>query len=169
MKLRATSVSPIKNEPQWMRLVFCLSKMLGGRCVEMKIIIRGLCPLIQVFDMDNSLRFYCDLLGFEIVQKAEGGGWAWLRHGTAELMLNTAYDDDERPEKPDPARSLGHQDTSLFIGCPNIDSAYEYFHSKGVNVSKPKVAWYGMKQMSVKDPDGFEICFQWKAETHPAS
>ena len=132
----------------------------------MEINMRGLCPLIQVFDMDNSLHFYCELLGFEIVEKAAGGGWAWLRHGNAELMLNTAYDEGERPEKPDPARLFGHQDTSLFIGCPDVDSAYEYLHAKGVNVSKPKVAWYGMKQIYLKDPDGFGICFQWKAEQH---
>ena len=129
----------------------------------MTITMRGLCPLIQVFDMDRSLRFYCDLLGFDIVEKATGGGWAWLRHGDAELMLNTAYDDGERPENPDPTRMLGHEDTGLFIGCPNVDGAYEYLRTKGVDVSKPKVAWYGMKQMYLKDPDGFGICFQWKA------
>lgn len=129
----------------------------------MAIEMRGLCPLIQVFDMDISLHFYCDLLGFEIVQKAEKGGWAWLRHGTAELMLNGAYDDGERPSEPDSARSLGHQDTSLFIGCPDVDGAYQTLRAKGLNVSMPKVAWYGMKQMSLKDPDGFEICLQWKA------
>ena len=125
--------------------------------------MRGLCPLIQVFDMGASLRFYCDLLGFEIVQKAEGGGWAWLRHGNAELMLNTAYEDGDRPQNPDPKRVFGHQDTCVFIGCPDVDAAYEYLSGKGVDVSKPKVAWYGMKQMYLKDPDGFGICFQWKA------
>jgi glyoxylase I family protein len=129
----------------------------------MAIEMRGLCPLIQVFDMDVSLRFYCDVLGFEVLEKAKGGGWAWLRCGDAELMLNTAYDDDERPEKPDPARWHGHQDTSLFIGCPDVDAACEYLQSKGVKVSQPKVAWYGMKQMYLTDPDGFGICFQWKA------
>lgn len=130
----------------------------------MGIEMRGLCPLIQVFDMDTSLRFYCDALGFEIVQKAPGGGWAWLRHGDAELMLNTAYDDGERPPNPDPARLLGHEDTGLFIGCPDVDGAYEELRAKGVEVSKPKVAHYGMKQMYLKDPDGFGICLQWKAE-----
>ncbi|HKW15978.1 MAG TPA: VOC family protein [Terriglobales bacterium] len=129
----------------------------------MKIEMRGLCPLIQVFDMDTSLHFYCDLLGFEVVQKAEGGGWAWLRHGSAELMLNTLYEDRERPEKPDPKRVFAHHDTGLFIGCPDVDGAYEHLRSKGVDVAEPKVAWYGMKQMYFKDPDGFEICFQWKA------
>ena len=137
----------------------------------MAIDMRGLCPLIQVFDMDASLRFYCDVLGFEIVGKAAGGGWAWLRHGGAELMLNTAYDDDERPAQPDPARMLGHKDTGLYIGCPDIDAAHEYLRARGVDASEPKIAWYGMKQMYLKDPDGFEICFQWKAEvdTKPSS
>jgi glyoxylase I family protein len=127
--------------------------------------MRGLCPLIQVFDMDTSLRFYCDLLAFEIVEKAAGGGWAWLRSGEAELMLNTAYDDGERPDQPDPSRLQWHRDTGLFIGCPDVDAAYEHLRAKGVKVSKPKVAWYGMKQMYLTDPDGFGICFQWKART----
>src|SRR5256885_17106795 len=112
----------------------------------MQIKMRGLCPLIQVFDMDNSLRFYCELLGFEIVEKAAGGGWAWLRHGTAELMLNTAYDEGERPEKPDAVRCLAHQDTGLFIGCPDVAAANEFLRWKGADVSKPKGAWDGSKQ-----------------------
>ncbi len=44
--------------------------MFGRRRFEMEINMRGLCPLIQVFDMGNSLRFYCELLGFEIVEKS---------------------------------------------------------------------------------------------------
>ena len=129
----------------------------------MAIEMRGLCPLIQVFDMDTSLHFYCDLLGFEVAEKAEKGGWAWLRHGDAELMLNTAYEEGERPDRPDSARLLGHQDTTLFIGCPDVDGTYKYLRAKGADVSRPKIAWYGMKQMSLKDPDGFEVCLQWKA------
>ena len=50
-------------------------------------------------------------------------------------MLNTPYDDGERPEKPDPTRLLEHQDTGLFIGCPDVDGAYEYLLAKGVDVS----------------------------------
>src|SRR6266705_2688819 len=53
----------------WTREEFFGGKMFGRRRFEMEINMRGLCPLIQVFDMDNSLRFYCELLGFEIVEK----------------------------------------------------------------------------------------------------
>ena len=57
----------------------------------MPIAIRGLCPLIQVFDMPTSLRFYRDVLGFAEVSKSGTGDdvhWAWLRHGDADVMLN---------------------------------------------------------------------------------
>ena len=39
----------------------------------MGIEIKGLCPLIQVFDMPRSLRFYHDILGFEIVNDSGKG------------------------------------------------------------------------------------------------
>lgn len=55
----------------------------------MPVAIRRLCPLLQVFDMPTSLRFYRDVLGVAEVSKS-GQDWAWLRHGGADLMLNTA-------------------------------------------------------------------------------
>lgn len=33
----------------------------------------------------------------------------------------------------------------------------------GVDVKPPTVAPYGMKQLYVRDPDGYTLCFQWRA------
>jgi glyoxylase I family protein len=33
----------------------------------------------------------------------------------------------------------------------------------------PRVAWYGMKQLYLTDPDGFEICFQWAEKTQASA
>jgi hypothetical protein len=33
----------------------------------------------------------------------------------------------------------------------------------GIEAREPAVAPYGMKQLYLKDPDGYELCFQWKA------
>jgi hypothetical protein len=33
-----------------------------------------------------------------------------------------------------------------------------------VRVKEPVVSGYGMKQMYVRDPDGYALCFQWAAE-----
>ena len=38
---------------------------------------------------------------------------------------------------------------------------YHHLRSNNVDVEPPKVAPYGMKQLWVKDPDGFTVCFQW--------
>jgi glyoxylase I family protein len=132
----------------------------------MAIDVRGMTPLIQVYDMPTSLAFYCDILGFEVhnsSQPVPNCGWAWLKLNGVDLMLNTAYDDDDRPPAPDPRR-IGAHDTCLFFGCPDVDAAYAYLVSKGVNAKPPKVAHYGMKQLYINDPDGFGICFQWPAK-----
>ena len=60
----------------------------------MAFLPRGLTPLIGVFDMPNALRFYRDLLGFEVVsaspeaKTSEGtfSHWVWLKLGAAEIM-----------------------------------------------------------------------------------
>jgi catechol 2,3-dioxygenase-like lactoylglutathione lyase family enzyme len=131
---------------------------------ERWIEIQGLCPLMQVFDMPTSVRFYRDVLGFEVEQTSHPGenfSWALLRRGGAELMLNTAYEDDARPPAPDSARIAAHDDTRLYMGCEDLDAACLHLRAHGVDVGEPKVQAYGMKQLSFSDPDGFGLCLQW--------
>jgi catechol 2,3-dioxygenase-like lactoylglutathione lyase family enzyme len=138
----------------------------------MALDVRGATTLLQVYDMPASVRFYRDVLGFETVSHSPHRGgdpdrfhWCWLRLGGAELMLNTAYEfDEERPVPADETRTAAHGDTGLIFGCPDVDAAYEELRAKGVDVSKPWVAPYGMKQMSLRDPDGYGLCFQWEAQ-----
>lgn len=132
----------------------------------MPMTIRGLCPLLEVFDMPRSIAFYRDTLGFEVVKTSQPGdhfGWALLKLDDAELMLNTAYEDHERPPTPDPGRVAGHADTALFFACPDVDGAYAHLRARGLEVEKPTIRDYGMKQLSIADPDGFRLCFQWPA------
>jgi uncharacterized glyoxalase superfamily protein PhnB len=133
----------------------------------MPIDIEGLAPLIQVFDMPTAIRFYRDLLGFEVMSTSRAGDdcdWALLRLNGVELMLNTAYERDQRPPAPDPGRVAAHNDTGLYFGCEDVDAAYRYLRSRGLDVQKPVVRDYGMKQLSVTDPDGYFLCFQWPAK-----
>jgi hypothetical protein len=79
-------------------------------------------------------------------------------------MLNTAYDEDQRPPAPDLARIRAHQDTVIYFGCPDVDGAYAHLRQTGISAKEPKVARYGMKQLYLTDPDGYLLCFQWRAE-----
>jgi glyoxylase I family protein len=135
----------------------------------MTLKIEGLTPLLQVFDMPRSVAFYRGVLGFEVVETSQPRDrddfdWGMLRLGDMVLMLNTAYDEDARPPEPDPARFAAHDDTALFFGCRDLDAAYAHLRSHGIDAKEPTVAPYGMKQVWLKDPDGYVICFQWPQE-----
>ena len=132
----------------------------------MPIVIRGLAPLLQVFDMPTAIHFYRDVLGFKVSGTSQPGddcSWALLRLNGVELMLNTAYEADQRPPFPDPARVAAHADTILFFGCEDLDSSYRYLREHGLDVKEPRIAPYGMKQLYAIDPDGYGLCFQWPA------
>jgi hypothetical protein len=53
-----------------------------------------------------------------------------LRLGHAELMLNTAYEDN-RPHSPDAQRVAAHRDTGLFFGCRTWMPHMSIFAAKG--------------------------------------
>lgn len=133
----------------------------------MAIRIDSLTPLVQVFNMPRSLRFYRDILGFEVVSDSGNGddsSWVWLRLNECDLMLNDQYEPGCVPQAPPAERGRWHHDTCLYFGCEDVDGAYEYLRSTGIQLDPPKIAPYGMKQLYLKDPDGYNICFQWSVE-----
>lgn len=142
----------------------------------MALVLQGLCPLLQVYDMPTSVWFYTEVLGFDVSSRSETYAigedgselfhWCLLRREGIELMLNTAYDAGERPSEPDAARLLAHRDTGLFFGCPDVDAAYADLVRRAIPCAPPRTAWYGMRQLSLRDPDGYEITLQ--TQTVPA-
>ncbi|MDB4900914.1 MAG: hypothetical protein JWQ63_195 [Mucilaginibacter sp.] len=129
--------------------------------------IMGLTPLIQVFDMPVSLKFYRDLLGFKIISSSGEGDdvvWVLLKLNNTELMLNTAYEKLSRPLNPDPDRIAAHADTALYFGCPDTDALYEHLQNKNFSIDKPQITQYGWKALTLTDPDGYCLCFHWPLE-----
>jgi glyoxylase I family protein len=124
----------------------------------MAITVTGVTPLLEVFDLPVSMAFYRDVLGFELVS-GDDSWWCMLKLGGVSLMLNTAYERDERPAAPDPARVAGHSDGELYFATPDADAVYEHIRAKGWEVREPKNMFYGMRQVSIKDPDGFQLHF----------
>jgi len=113
--------------------------------------IQGPVTYLEVFDMPTSLHFYRDLIGFTVLQTSGDGDdvdWVMLQLNESTLMLNTAYDREERPDQPDPVRTRGHADVILYFGYPDIDAFYNYFSARGIDL----------------DPDGYRLCFHWPVE-----
>jgi catechol 2,3-dioxygenase-like lactoylglutathione lyase family enzyme len=133
--------------------------------------LTGSVPLFQVFDMPTAVAFYRDVLGFSLhghsdeIDAPEGRyfHWCWLRSGGAELMLNTAYDAGERPPSREEARWAAHADAGLSIGCDDVEAVYRHLKARGVDCEPPQVVDYGMKNLFVRDPDGYGLLFQQNA------
>jgi catechol 2,3-dioxygenase-like lactoylglutathione lyase family enzyme len=119
--------------------------------------------MVQVFDMPASLEFYRGILGFEVVRgsgQGDNSGWVILRLNDVYMMLNTQFDDHDRPSEPDPVRTFAHNDTVLYFSAPSPDAVYKYLREKGMDTDPPKNAPYGMRQLYLHDPDGYNLCFQ---------
>ena len=130
----------------------------------MEIELDGSVTLIEVASVARSIEFYRSALGLKVQQSAGHDGyigWAWLKRGNVELMLNAMYEPGEDPSDPDPARMAAHRDTTIFVGCPDVDAAFAHLQALGVAAEAPHVTHYGMKQLGVRDPDGYSICLQW--------
>jgi uncharacterized glyoxalase superfamily protein PhnB len=113
-------------------------------------------PLLFVADIQRSVEFYCGALGFDLAQTwAPDGKLAWCRmeRGNSALMLQQACEEDG------PAAGRG-RGVSFYFLCDNADVLCDEFRAAGLALDTPKVAFYGMNQLFVKDPDGYELCFQ---------
>ncbi|HEY4111086.1 VOC family protein [Puia sp.] len=129
--------------------------------------VRGQAPLLKVYDMGVSIRWYCEVLGFALV--ATGGPesflhWAMVRLNDVEIMLEPYYPEAVRPPAPDPVRVDCHGDTVIYFGCRELDAAYERVKAHGVLVEPPVITGYGFRALYLKDPDGFALAFHWPLE-----
>jgi glyoxylase I family protein len=139
---------------------------IGIMGTDLDFKLDGMAPLLQVYDMPVSIRFYRDVLGFEVIAMNDGAegddaDWVHLRISGAELMLNTAYERDKRPPLPLPEKLKAHGDTSLYFGCKDIKKAHERLSNFGIAHEGPLVTGYGWDAIHFFDPDGYTICLHW--------
>lgn len=119
--------------------------------------IQELVPLLFVDDVTRSVAFYRDLLGFELTQKWEPEGtlsWCRLERERAALMLQRACPDEDGTAE-ERCRGVG-----FFFLCEDAQDMYDELVAKGLDLEPPQVAFYGMNQLFLKDPDGYDLCFQ---------
>jgi lactoylglutathione lyase len=112
-------------------------------------------PFFMVTNMEASLRFYLDGLGFELTKKWTPRGrieWCWLQLGGAALMLQE-YSKDRVPEG-----KLG-VGVSVCFQCKDALALYHAFTSRGIQPKNPFVG-NGMWVTIVSDPDGYKLDFE---------
>ena len=119
-----------------------------------------LAPNLVVSQVERSIAFYRDVLGFTVqatVPDASPYVFAIVQSGRVEIFLNA----------PDPAfaeypalegRSLGGTLT-LFIHVDDVRAAHEALKDRVTIVMPLETKWYGVTEFAFTDPDGYVITF----------
>ena len=127
-----------------------------------------LTPNLLVADVERSLSFYVDVLGFErgmTVPEQSPFVFAAVTSGAIEIFFNNAA----TAVKEMPAfagKPLGASGT-MFIemeGAESVDAFHDRIKSR-VTVTMPLVTqFYGMREFAIADPDGYVITFAQRIE-----
>jgi lactoylglutathione lyase len=116
-------------------------------------------PFFMVEDMQKSIRFYVDGLGFEITHRWEPDGnlrWCWMRLGDTALMLQEFWKEGHHSGRPE--GKLG-QGVSICFVCEDALAIYRDIKSRGIEAKTPFVG-NAMWVVSVTDPDGYRLDFE---------
>ncbi|MBV9884834.1 MAG: VOC family protein [Sphingomonadaceae bacterium] len=125
--------------------------------------LRQAVPFFKVADIERSLTFYRDGLGFRLQRKWEPEGrlrWCWLERGEVALMLQQFPAEGHDSWRPSGEVGEG---VSICIMCDDARELYRELRSKAVDASQPFVG-NGLWVTSVTDPDGFRLDFESPAE-----
>jgi lactoylglutathione lyase len=120
-------------------------------------------PFFHVTDIEASLRFYVEGLGFVLTLQWVPEGrirWCWLQLGEAALMLQEYWRDGRRAGAPDGPLAQG---VSICFMCADAVAIYHELTSRGIAATRPFVGnrlWV----TSVSDPDGYRLHFESPTE-----
>jgi len=119
-------------------------------------------PFFGVTNMESSLRFYVDGLGFKmknywIPDRAEDHPdgrirWCWLELGDAAIMLQEFL-----PERQ-PQETLG-AGVNVCFQCEDALALYREFKSRGIQTRKRPFVGNRLWVVPLTDPDGYRVEF----------
>ena len=121
-------------------------------------------PFFGVTNMEASLRFYVDGLGFKMKRwwiPDDGQGdykpdgrirWCWLELGEAAIMLQEFL-----PERQ-PKETLG-TGVNVCFQCEDALALYREFKARGVHTRNRPSVGNGLWVVPVTDPDGYHMEF----------
>ena len=118
-----------------------MHRIVDSRCV------------LAVRNLDESTRFYIDVLGFKRDFGDGSDGWSFLSRDAFKVMLGECPD-----EKP--ASELGNHSYVAYLVVEGVDQLYEEVSVRGAEVtSPPKTEPWGLREFSIYTPDGHRIRF----------
>jgi lactoylglutathione lyase len=136
--------------------------MIGGdmpTAIRAKANVRQAVPFFWVRDIDASVRFYVDGLGFAKTREWVDDGklrWCWLERDDVAVMLQEFWTEGHHRNVPENRTGVG---VSICFFCEDAIALWREFTKRGIEAQRPFVgngAW--VTQLS--DPDGYDLLFE---------
>jgi len=116
-------------------------------------------PFFLVRDMEASLHFYVDGLGFKVMKQwvyDDKVRWCLLKRDGVGVMLQDLRKDDGGSVSLEGQVGLG---VSIMLVCDDALAIYREVTARGISASRPFVG-NGMWVTSLRDPDGYRLDFE---------
>ena len=123
--------------------------------------LTGLTPNVITADIARSTAFYRDVLGFSVARTVPDEApfvFAWLERDGVNVFLN----DLDAVRKDSPAGApidVGKSGVMMFIDVEDVLGFWRTVKDAARVIMPIKDQWYGMREFSVADPDGYVITF----------
>jgi lactoylglutathione lyase len=114
--------------------------------------------MVFVSDQGQSVKFYTEKLGFDIMVNMPYRGGKWIEVGPpkSETTLSLMVPDEKMMPSADVeyAKGLIGKSTGVWFYADDIQSSYEELKRKGVNITIPEQQDWGGIISQIRDPDG---------------
>jgi catechol 2,3-dioxygenase-like lactoylglutathione lyase family enzyme len=127
----------------------CCLPCADGMFADMAVMVQKISAVtFRVANMAESVRFYGNVLGMEIIYGGEDECFSSLRTRDAQYpILNL--------EQGEPVTRWGR----LIFYVADVDAFWAYLLGKGFHPGSPRDASWGERYFHMSDPDGHELSF----------
>lgn len=115
--------------------------------------LRRLVPMQPVNSLPASLAFYLKL-GFVVEDRNDEWGWALLRCGPSQLMLDESI--NQHPGIP--------RSAVLYLYPEDVADFHRRAQENGLAVPELGITFYGMMEFRLEDPDGNHLWIGQEAD-----
>jgi uncharacterized glyoxalase superfamily protein PhnB len=105
--------------------------------------LKRLVPMQPVASMPISVEFY-EKLGFSVENRNDEWGWAMLRCGDCQLMLDQSI--NLHPDIP--------RVSVIYLYPENLQDFHKRARENGLSVPEVDTTFYDMTEFRIEDPDG---------------